>query len=126
MTTHFKVMRRPICAALILTAIVLVSNVLRADRDDRDNRLEGNDAAIRDHAAKLVREGREIFRSDTFGSEAFWGGALRLHEAIAGAANGGVGPGLSPRAALTLGLKVDAGALPPNLVNAVRRGAVNI
>jgi hypothetical protein len=45
---------------------------------------------------------------------------------IAGAANGGVGPGLSPRAALTLGLKVDAGALPPDLVNALRRGAVNL
>ena len=30
------------------------------------------------------RKGREIFRHDTFGSEAFWGGALRLHQAIAG------------------------------------------
>lgn len=97
-----------------------------ADRDDRDRRLNATDAAIRDHAAKLVRDGREIFRFDTFGSEAFWGGALRLHETIAGAANGGRGPGLSPRSALALGLKVDAEALPANLVDAVRRGAVNL
>ena len=55
-----------------------------------------NDIVTGLHAAKLIREGREIFRFDTFGSEAFWGGALRLHEAIAGAANGGTGPGLSP------------------------------
>jgi hypothetical protein len=113
-------------AGLAFALLVLLSGRLRSDRDHRDELLEGNDAAIRDHAAKLVREGREIFQSDTFGSEAFWGGALRLHEAIAGAANGGVGPGLSPRAALALGLKVDADRLPPDLVTAVRRGALNL
>lgn len=40
----------------------------------------------------LLAEGRQIFRYDTFGSEAFWGGQLRLHEAIKGAQLGGVGP----------------------------------
>jgi hypothetical protein len=111
---------------LAFAAVVLLGGVLKADRDGGDQRFEGNDAAIRDHAAKLVRDGREIFRFDTFGSEAFWGGALRLHQTIAGAANRGVGPGLSPRAALSLGLKVDADALPPDLVNAIKRGAVNL
>jgi hypothetical protein len=95
-------MKKPtLGAGVAFTAIIIVSGVLRADRDER---MKGNDAAIRDHAAKLVRDGREIFRFDTFGSEAFWGGSLRLHQTIAGTANGGVGPGLSPRAALTLGL----------------------
>ncbi|MGH9627399.1 MAG: hypothetical protein ACRD7E_03425, partial [Bryobacteraceae bacterium] len=61
-----------------------------------------------------------------FGSEAFWGGSLRLHETTAGAANGGTGPGLSPRAALSLGLKVDAAALPAEVVNAVRSGTANL
>ena len=42
------------------------------------------------------KDGRRTFRYDTFGDEAFWGGTLALHEAIAGAANGGVGPGVSP------------------------------
>ena len=48
---------------------------------------------------------------ETFGSEAFWGDTLELHKAIAGAKNGGVGPGVSPKAALAVGLKVDADAL---------------
>jgi hypothetical protein len=113
-------------AGLSFAAVVLLGGVLRADRDDPGERLEGNDAAIRDHAARLLRDGRAIFRFDTFNSEAFWGGALRLHQTIAGAAHGGIGPGLSPRAALSLGLKVDADALPRDLANAVKRGAVNL
>src|SRR6266498_750153 len=52
------------------------------------------------NAQRMVDEGRQIFRFDTFGSEAFWGDALKLHQAIAGDANGGVGPGVSPKTAL--------------------------
>src|SRR4030095_7223407 len=62
-------------------------------------------------ALQSIARGRQIFRHDTFGDEAFWGDTLHLDDAIAGAANGGVGPGLSPRTALALGLKVDVGAL---------------
>src|SRR5688572_19653868 len=122
-------MRTPMWAArlgLAIAAVALLATVLKADRDRRDEQLKGNDAAIRDHAAKLVSDGREIFRFDTFGSEAFWGRALRLHETIAGSANGGTGPGVSPLTAATLGLKIDAEALPPDLVNAVSRGAVRL
>src|SRR5215471_3166130 len=64
------------------------------------------------NALAKVREGREIFRFDTFGDQAFWGDALRLHQAIAGASLGGVGPGVSPATALAVGLKVDVDALP--------------
>jgi hypothetical protein len=52
------------------------------------------------------------FRFDTFGSEEFWGGKLKLHHAIEGEKNGGTGPGLSPKKALELGLKVDMDAVP--------------
>jgi hypothetical protein len=100
--------------------------LLPAGGDDRDQKLKGLDAEIRDHGARLVRDGREIFRYDTFGSEAFWGAGLRLHEAISGAAHGGTGPGLSPRAALSVGLKVDAEALPEDLAARVRAGAINL
>jgi hypothetical protein len=79
-----------------------------------------------DSAVREILRGREIFRRDTFGNEAFWGGALRLHEAIAGSARGGVGPGLTPKAALAAGLKVDADALPPQLQSALRRGRVDL
>jgi hypothetical protein len=77
-------------------------------------------------AVKEIREGRHIFRYDTFGSEDFWGGALGLHEAIAGAANGGVGGGLSPTAALALGLKVDVAALPGGVIKSLRKGSLNL
>src|SRR5512140_598148 len=75
---------------------------------------------------KTLDEGRRIFRYDTFGDEAFWGDTLRLHEAIAGSANGGVGGGVSPRTALAVGLKVDVDALPRSVVDALRAGKVNL
>ena len=84
------------------------------------------DAEIAASGARMLEEGRETFRFDTFGSEAFWGGALRLHEAIAGAKGGGVGPGLSPRAALAAGLKVDAEALAPSTLRQLRAGRVDL
>jgi hypothetical protein len=111
----------------ILAVVILAgAAALAGDSDDAREKLKSNDAAIRDYAARMVREGRDIFRFDTFGSEAFWGGSLRLHETIAGAINGGTGPGLSPRAALALGLKVDAAALPTGIVDAVKNNTVNL
>jgi hypothetical protein len=77
-------------------------------------------------AARMIAEGRETFRYDTFGNEAFWGDALRLHEAIAGAAQGGVGDGVSPATALALGLKVDVAALPQEVVDALAAGQVDL
>src|SRR5437868_115031 len=59
------------------------------------------------NALRMIREGRQTFRHDTFGDEAFWGDALHLHLAVVGEKLGGVGPGLSPKAALEVGLKVD-------------------
>jgi hypothetical protein len=74
----------------------------------------------------MIAAGRRTFRFDTFGDEAFWGGQLQLHQAIQGSNLGGVGPGLSPRNALALGLKVDVDALPPDLIAALRAGQVNL
>jgi hypothetical protein len=56
----------------------------------------------------MVAQGRDIFRDDTFGSEDFFGAALKLNQAIAGQKNGGVGGGVSSKTALSVGLKVDA------------------
>lgn len=86
----------------------------------------GFDAQILAHAQQMISEGRRIFRFDTFGDEAFWGDQLQLHRALAGEKLGGVGPGLSPRAALALGLKVDADALPRELVQQLQAGQVNL
>jgi hypothetical protein len=77
-------------------------------------------------ASTLIEAGRHTFRFDTFGDEAFWGTQLQLHRAIAGEANGGVGGGLSPSAALDLGLKVDADAIPADLAAQITAGTVDL
>ncbi|NER14359.1 hypothetical protein GWK08_12975 [Leptobacterium flavescens] len=74
----------------------------------------------------LVEQGKETFRFDTFGDEAFWSGVLELDKAVLGDANGGFGPGLSPNTALAVGLKVDAEALPQSIVDAINAGQVDL
>src|SRR5215813_10924281 len=69
-------------------------------------------------AEAMITQGRQIFRFDTFGDEGFWGGQLRLNDAIAS--------GLSPRIALNLGLKVDVDALPEQLVQRIRKGNIDL
>jgi hypothetical protein len=78
------------------------------------------------NALSKVIEGRKIFRYDTFGDQAFWGDALKLHQAIAGANLGGVGPGVSPSTALAVGLKVDVDALPATLKQQLAAGKVDL
>lgn len=101
------------------TALVTVLAALSlSNPDDRPGACESSsvDKPGQECATALVglfEQGKEIFRYDTFGDEDYWGGMLQLHKAIAGAALGGVGPGVSPRTALTVaGLKVDADAPP--------------
>src|SRR5262245_44110430 len=84
------------------------------------------DDAASSYSAQLLREGRQIFRFDTFGSEDFWGGKLNLHQAIQGEKFGGVGAGVSPKMALELGLKVDMEAVPRDVAAAIRAGRVNL
>ena len=84
------------------------------------------DDPVAKDALRRIAAGRQIFRFNTFGDEDFWGGALRLHEAILGASNGGVGDGVSPAAALSLGLKVDVEALPQRLRQQLRQAAVDL
>jgi len=86
----------------------------------------GFDEVINKHASEMMRNGMQIFRYDTFGSEAFWGDALHLHQAIAGEKNGGVGGGVSPKVALSVGLKVDVEALPETLQQQLKEGKVNL
>ena len=121
--------RLGIIAAVLVLGLVIVGYSLYAasvqDLKGRE-RLAEFDRIIRDNARQLVEEGRQIFRFDTFGDESFWGDALQLHQAIKGAKLGGVGPGLSPKAALGLGLKVDVDLLPPALANQLGTGKVNL
>jgi hypothetical protein len=89
-------------------------------------KLNGFDSHIEDNAARMMEQGKEIFRFDTFGDEVFWTDKLQLHKAIEGTKFGGVGGGVSPKTALAVGLKVDMDALPATLVDQVKRGQVNL
>jgi hypothetical protein len=89
-------------------------------------KLRNFDAQILANANAFLEEGRNTFRFDTFGDEAFWGDALQLHQAIKGATLGGVGPGITPTTALSLGLKVDVDALPQPLINQLKQGKVDL
>ena len=103
-----------------------LSQAQRPDDSSRGQNERSYDQQISYNAQRMMEQGKQIFRYDTFGSEEFWGGKLRLHEAIAGAKLGGVGNGVSPKAALALGLKVDAEALPAELVAQIKAGKVDL
>jgi hypothetical protein len=114
-----------IIAILVLTAYAAPPQ-RRAQAATRPGAPQSYDALIHANANRMVEEGKQIFRFDTFGSEDFWGGKLRLHESIAGQKLGGVGKGVSPKTALALGLKVDAEALPAALVAQIKAGKVDL
>jgi mono/diheme cytochrome c family protein len=76
----------------------------------------GVEAAALDPA--LVREGRAIFRFETFRDQTFWTDTLKLHRVIRRS--------VSPAAALGLGLKVDVLALPTSVKRALRRGEIDL
>src|SRR5437870_9013967 len=84
------------------------------------------DASVAENARRLLDEGRRVFRYETFGDEAYWGDTLKLHRAIAGEKLGGVGPGVSPKTALSVGLKVDVDAVPAPVADALKAGKVDL
>ena len=85
-----------------------------------------NEDPITDNANKMLAEGKQTFRFETFGDEAYWTDALQLNKAITGEKNGGVGGGLSPKAALAAGLKVDMDVIPADVAAAIKEGKVNL
>jgi mono/diheme cytochrome c family protein len=62
--------------------------------------------------------GKSTFRFDTYGDESFWTDTLRMHEVIR--------TSVSPTTALSVGLKVDADALPPTVKAGIKNGTVNL
>jgi len=112
------------CVLWLVAVVFAVTRTTYGNQVRKEKKAATQDISA--NAIDKITSGQQVFRFDTFGDEAFWGGALRLHEAIEGAALGGVGPGVSPQTALTVGLKVDIDALPSNLVNQILKGAVNL
>jgi len=117
--------RGKIWVSIFAVAAVAAGFAVRGDVDEQRNQTRF-DQMIGQNAHELLERGRRTFRSDTFGDEEFWAGTLQLQRAIAGQRFGGVGAGISPSAALKLGLKVDVNALPRAVVNALRQQKVDL
>ena len=62
-------------------------------------------------------DGKSIFRFDTYGDEQLWTDVLQLQNVI---------KNVSPRTALSVGLKVDSDALPKAVIDAIKAGQVNL
>jgi mono/diheme cytochrome c family protein len=68
--------------------------------------------------AQLVAQGRQVFRYNTFGDEQFWTNTLQMNTVIESA--------VSPQTALSVGLKVDADALPASVVAGIQNGTIDL
>ncbi len=66
----------------------------------------------------LAAQGKDIFRHDTFGDETFWTDTLMMNQVIQAA--------VDPTTALSVGLKVDAEALPAEVVAGVQDGSISL
>lgn len=65
---------------------------------------------------QVVAAGEQTFRHDTFGDETFWTDVLRMNEVIEAA--------VDPLTAASVGLKIDADALPPSVVQGIQDGSI--
>jgi mono/diheme cytochrome c family protein len=75
-------------------------------------------AATDDLSPQTLADGKRIFRDETFGDEQFWTDTARMHEVVQRS--------VSPRTALSVGLKVDAEAIPPDVAQAIKNGQVDL
>jgi len=71
-----------------------------------------------DQSPETLAQGQQIFRHDTFGDEQFWSDTARMHEVIQ--------KSVSPTLALSVGLKVDAAAIPAEVAQAIKDGKVDL
>jgi mono/diheme cytochrome c family protein len=99
--------RRPVGALLLVPALALI--VACSDNDSTGS--EPPDP-------ELATQGKDIFRFETYGDESFWTDTLRIHEVITGA--------VDPTTALSVGLKVDAEALPAEVVQGIQNGSISL
>jgi cytochrome c553 len=117
--------------ALVILSLVALIAICQCTKigDTENNNGETSpelQTRMKDGKQGLIDQGKEIFRFDAFGDEDFWSGLLHIDKAILGEANGGYGPGVSPNTALAVGLKVDAEALPPEVVAGITSGAISL
>src|SRR5262245_18645024 len=104
--THKSILRVPRKLAYI--AVLGAAAALRAC---------GSSTNATDDNAALVAQGKQTFRFDTFGDETKWTDTLHMEQVV---------NAVDPTTAIAVGLKVDAEALPPAVVQGVQNGTISL
>jgi hypothetical protein len=107
---------RTILKCICLFAFLAVAAAGCSSKSSQAGQLATGDA-VKDAALLTIDQGKQTFRFDTFGDEAFWGDTLKLHQGVAT---------VSPKTALSVGLKVDVDALPGDLVAKLKDGSLSL
>lgn len=102
---------------IISLIVISLSNCKKTNNDHRQDAGEGDlNLPALDHA--LVNQGKDIFRYETFGDETTWTDVLKMNQVIEAA--------VDPTTALSVGLKVDASALPAAVVAGIQNGSISL
>ena len=95
--------------SLLSLTILAMSSCYFNKKDQNNNTRLSNEVTMQ---ASLEEEGKKIFRYDTFGDETLWTDKLKMHEIIS--------TSIDPKTALSVGLKVDSEALPPEMIKGIQ------
>lgn len=111
---------KQICRASVLLSAVtaLAACSTKSAQDEPGRAPTGAGPAQDDRSPQTLAEGQRIFRYETFGDEQFWTDTARMHEVVQ--------KSVSPKMALSVGLKVDADAIPPDVAQAIKAGQVDL
>jgi cytochrome c5 len=103
---------------LLAIAVVLSGCKAKSPAEEPAAAPASADSAAAERAPETVAQGQQIFRHETFGNEQFWSDTARMHEVIP--------KSVSPTLALSVGLKVDAAAIPADVAQAIKDGKVDL
>jgi mono/diheme cytochrome c family protein len=102
----------------VLTAVALMPGCKSQAAPPEVGVLLAADSMPVDQSPETLAQGRQVFRHETFGDEQFWSDTARMHEVIQRS--------VSPALALSVGLKVDAAAIPAEVAQAIKDGKVDL
>ena len=109
--------------SILHAGVFLVSCTVACVSQNKSNGASGTTptgagSASDDFSTRTLAAGRQVFRFDTFGDEQFWTDTARMHQVIQ--------KSVSPATALSVGLKVDADAIPAEVAAAIKAGKVDL
>jgi mono/diheme cytochrome c family protein len=117
-----NILRRSMMALMkpftLVVALLALSACMSSARPDLRSTESHLPPITKPNDTAEVQAGKHVFRFDTFGDERFWTNTAHLNDVIQQA--------VSPKVAFSVGLKVDAAALPPDLIAAIKAGQVNL